>query len=52
MECSNCIVKWFASYLSERRQRVIIKGHSSDWVHNLAGVPQGSILTLISHLHQ
>ena len=42
--CSNRVVKWFESYLSQRRQRVVINGQSSDWVHILAGVPQGSIL--------
>ena len=44
MGCSNRVVKWFESYLSQRRQRVVINGQSSDWVHILAGVPQGSIL--------
>ena len=44
MGCSNCIVKWFEIYLSERRQRVVIIGQSSDWVHILAGVPQESII--------
>ena len=41
MGCSNRIGKWFESYLS---QRVVINGQSSDWVHFLAIVPQGSIL--------
>ena len=44
MRCKNCVVMWFESYLSQRRQRVLINGQSSDWVHILAGVPQGSIL--------
>ena len=44
MGCSNRIVNWFASYLSKRRQRVVINGQSSDSVYILAGVPQGSIL--------
>ena len=44
MGCSNRIFNWFASYLSKRRQRVVINGQSSDWVYILAGVPQGSIL--------
>ena len=44
MGCPNRIVNWFASYLSKRRQRVVINGQSLDWVHILAGVPQGSIL--------
>ena len=44
MGCSNRIVNWFASYLSKRRQHVVINGQSSDWVYIWAGVPQGSIL--------
>ena len=44
MGCSNRIVNWFASYLSKRRQRVVINGQSSDWVYVLSGVPHGSIL--------
>ena len=43
MGCSNRIVKRFESYLSQRRQRVVINGQSSDWVNILAGVPQWSI---------
>ena len=42
--CSNPVVKWFSSYLSGRRQRVVINGDSSDWSPIRAGVPQGSIL--------
>ena len=37
-------VKWFKSYLSDGRQRVILPGTSSEWVCFTAGVPQGSIL--------
>ena len=33
-----------ASYLSGRRQRVVINGQSSDWGFVDAGVPQGPIL--------
>ena len=32
------------SFLSDRNQRVVPDGQSSDWSHNNAGVPQGSIL--------
>ena len=42
--CSDSIINWFLSYLSNRRQRVVINGQASDWASVLAGVPQGSIL--------
>ena len=43
--CSNPVVKWFSSYLSGRRKRVVINGESSDWSPIRGGVPQGSILS-------
>ena len=42
--CSDNVLKWFASYLSGRRQRVVLNGQDFDWTQVLAGVPQGSIL--------
>ena len=44
MGCSNALTKWFASYLSNRRQRVVLNGQVSEWTFVKAGVPQGSIL--------
>ena len=41
---SGCLLQWFSSYLSGRKQRIIIPGASSDWANFQAGVPQGSIL--------
>ena len=35
---------WFADYLSDRKQRVVLPGAVSDWTDIRAGVPQGSIL--------
>ena len=35
---------WFQSYLSGRKQRVVIGGEASEWTDVSAGVPQGSIL--------
>ena len=35
---------WFESYLSNRFQRVVLPGGSSEWLKINAGVPQGSIL--------
>ena len=41
---SGKVLAWFKSYLSDRRQRVVIPGATSDWTSIRAGVPQGSIL--------
>ena len=42
--CSDRLLNWFSSYLSNRRQRVIYNGQASEWTFVKAGVPQGSIL--------
>ncbi len=38
------LLDWFENYLSDRLQRVVIGGSSSEWIQIEAGVPQGSIL--------
>ena len=38
------VLKWFASYISNRHQRVAINGYQSDPLHLKFGVPQGSVL--------
>ena len=38
------LLSWFESYLTNRKQRVIIEGQSSEWKNINAGVPQGSVL--------
>ena len=38
------LLDWIKSYLSSRKQRVVINGIESDWIYINAGVPQGSIL--------
>ncbi len=41
---NGCLLKWFSSYLSSRKQRVVYANASSQWSSINAGVPQGSIL--------
>jgi hypothetical protein len=41
---TNTYPSWIASYLTNRRQRVTVNGHSSEWKQVLAGVIQGSVL--------
>ena len=38
------LLEWFTDYLTNRFQRVGIKGQNSDWAKVTAGVPQGSVL--------
>ena len=37
-------LKWFISYLSDRRQRVILNGKTSKWTQVLSGAPEGSLV--------
>jgi len=38
------IVRWMCAFLQDRRQRVKIGDVLSDWLHLVAGMPQGPIL--------
>ena len=41
---SGSLLSWFANYLKDRRQHVVLPGAPSNWSSINAGVPQGSIL--------
>ena len=41
---SSTILSWLKSYLTGRKQRVVIDGRYSTWQRVMAGVPQGSVL--------
>ena len=44
IELDSHIVQWISSYLSDRKQYVVVEGTSSDSVSVVSGVPQGSVL--------
>ena len=43
-------LKWFESYLSNRKQYASVNGHTSDKLQVTYGVPQGFVLTQLLFL--
>ena len=39
---------WIRSFLSDRKQRVVVNGTFSDWLSCPSGVPQGTIVNYLS----
>ena len=38
------VCRWIKNWLTDREQRVVIKGNVSEWMRISSGVPQGSVL--------
>ena len=43
-KCHKSTLKWFESYLTNRKQIIIVNGENSNNLNTISGVPQGSIL--------
>ena len=44
LEVNKFLLKWITSYLTERKQQVVVSGGVSTTLPVLSGVPQGSVL--------
>ena len=41
---NGALLRWIKSFLSNRKQMVVIEGENSDWANVKSGIPQGSVL--------
>jgi hypothetical protein len=41
---SEKVLYWIQSFLSDRRQQVIVAGSNSNWAPVISGIPQGTVL--------
>ena len=44
LQLSEFILKWICDYLTQRKQRVVVNGQTSETLPVLSGVPQGSVI--------
>jgi hypothetical protein len=50
LDIPNFLLRWLASFLTERPQRIKIGNTFSTWSHTKAGVPQGTLLGPVSFI--
>lgn len=41
------VLAWIQAFLQNRKQKVVINGHSSEWTNVKSGVPQGSVIAAL-----
>ena len=50
MNLDERVVKWFESYLTDRKQRVLANTTFSTFLNVMQGIPQGSVLGPLFHI--
>lgn len=44
LQLNDHILKWVCNYLTDRKQRVVVNGETSETLPVISGVPQGSVI--------